>query len=108
MEWPETPDELRPVTIDDVIAPVPMNPSCTSLSCRLQNQAPTQILSGPQKGSERRLLRNSNLEIYGGANTMGFRLKSRVAAALQLVSPEAQAGVQVRSCSKPRSATRVS
>jgi hypothetical protein len=40
MEWAVTPDELRPVTIDDVISPIPMNPSCISLSFfPLQHQA---------------------------------------------------------------------
>jgi hypothetical protein len=39
MEWSVTPDELRPVTIDNVISPVPMNPSCMSLSCRFQTEA---------------------------------------------------------------------
>ena len=38
MAWAATPDELRPVTIDDVISPVPMNPSCMSLSCRFQSE----------------------------------------------------------------------
>src|SRR5882762_5400951 len=36
MEWAVTPGELRPVTIDDVISPVPMNPSCMSFSCRFR------------------------------------------------------------------------
>jgi hypothetical protein len=39
MEWAVTPDELRPVTIDDVISPVPMNPIRMSLSCRFQMKA---------------------------------------------------------------------
>jgi len=43
MEWAITPDELRPVTIDDVISPVPMNPSCMILSCRFQTEARTDL-----------------------------------------------------------------
>jgi hypothetical protein len=39
MEWAVTLDELRPVTIDDVISPVPMNPSCMSSSCRFYAEA---------------------------------------------------------------------
>jgi hypothetical protein len=39
MEWSVTPDELRPMTIDNVISPVPMNPSCVSLSCCFQTEA---------------------------------------------------------------------
>ena len=31
MEWGATPDELKPVTMDNVISPVPMNPSCIIL-----------------------------------------------------------------------------
>jgi len=43
MEWAVMPDELRPVTIDDVISPAPMNPSCMSLSCRFQTEARTDL-----------------------------------------------------------------
>jgi hypothetical protein len=39
MEWGATPDELKPVTMDNVISPVPMNPSCIILSCRFQTEA---------------------------------------------------------------------
>ena len=38
MECDFAPDELSPVTIDDLISPVPMNPSCCialSLVCRM-------------------------------------------------------------------------
>jgi len=42
MEWAVTPDELRPVTIDDVISPVPMNPSCMGFSCCLETEARTE------------------------------------------------------------------
>src|SRR5258708_4965995 len=48
MEWANMPDELKPVTIDDVISPVPMNPSCMSLSCRFQAVART-VLKRPSK-----------------------------------------------------------
>jgi hypothetical protein len=43
MEWAVTPEELRPVTMDDVISPVPMNPSCMILSCRFQIEARTDL-----------------------------------------------------------------
>jgi hypothetical protein len=43
MEWAVTPDELKPVTIDDVISPVPMNPSCMSVSCRFKAVARTDL-----------------------------------------------------------------
>jgi hypothetical protein len=51
MEWAVTPDEIKPVTIDDVISPVPMNPSCMSVSCRFKAVACT-ILNGLQKRPE--------------------------------------------------------
>lgn len=43
MEWAVTPDELRPVTIEEVISPVPMNPSCMILSRRFQTEARTNL-----------------------------------------------------------------
>jgi hypothetical protein len=43
MEWGATPDELKPVTMDNVISPVPMNPSCIILSCRFQTKRRTDL-----------------------------------------------------------------
>ena len=49
MEWAVTPDELKPVTIDDVISPVPMNPSCMSVSCRFKAVARTDLERSSKK-----------------------------------------------------------
>jgi hypothetical protein len=38
MKWAVTPEEHRPVTIDDVISPVPMNPNRMILSDRFQRK----------------------------------------------------------------------
>ena len=49
MEWGATLDELKPVTMDNVISPVPMNPSCIILSYRFPNGSDAQILNDFQK-----------------------------------------------------------
>src|ERR1700735_4274287 len=49
MEYPVTPDEFRPVTIDDVISRVPVNPSCMSLSCRVQAVTHTHLEPSPKE-----------------------------------------------------------
>ena len=49
MEYPVTPDEFRPVTIDAVISRVPVNPSCMSLSCRVQAVTHTHLEPSPKE-----------------------------------------------------------
>jgi hypothetical protein len=66
MEWAGTPGELRAVTIDDVISPVPMNPSCMVLSCRFQTEARTDL---ERSSKELRLVFVSILSDDGGADT---------------------------------------
>jgi hypothetical protein len=76
MKWAVTPEEHRPVTIDDVISPVPMNPNRMILSDRFRRKR-AQVFNGLGKmptvcqHSIRRKERADSWRVVGKPEVMG-------------------------------------